>query len=267
MKKILYLLLIFICLLSACKNKQQTGNQQAIADTIVVQQATTPITVAANIKNFDYQWYSTRMNISVSYINPKKNLIAINAFIVNKKDSIIFINISKFAIEGARIVLTPDSVKYVNHLDQQYYWGSYAWLSKKMGFEINFQTIQALLIAQDIPNFENNFTKDSTAEGILYYSQVRKNNNNQMLIEESILTDTKCHLLKNDIKDIATFNTLHIAYGQYTSIENQDCYQTLKVEIPTMNILLDGILKSTKINVEGPTTIRLPQKYSPLQLK
>ena len=60
MKKILYLLLIFICLLSACKNKQQAGKQQAIADTIVVQQPTTPVTVAANIKQFDYQWYSTQ---------------------------------------------------------------------------------------------------------------------------------------------------------------------------------------------------------------
>ncbi len=67
-----------------------------------------------------------------------------NFFMVNRKDSILYLNVQAYSVEVMRIVFTPDSVTYVNKLTYQYYKGGYAQLRLLTGLPISFQMIQAL---------------------------------------------------------------------------------------------------------------------------
>jgi hypothetical protein len=62
------------------------------------------------------------------------------------KDSIIWINVTYIlGVNVARVYITPDSVKLVQHLPaKKYFKGDYAFLSKLLQTEVDFEILQAL---------------------------------------------------------------------------------------------------------------------------
>ena len=71
-----------------------------------------------------------------------------NFYMVNRTDSILYLNIHAYGIEVIRAVFTPDSIFYVNKLTQQYFCDTYAPLNRFLPFTVDFQTIQALFNGQ-----------------------------------------------------------------------------------------------------------------------
>lgn len=67
-----------------------------------------------------------------------------NFYMVNRTDSILYLNIHAYGVEVMRAVFTPDSVIYVNKLTSQYYRDTYKPINKFLPFSIDFQTVQAL---------------------------------------------------------------------------------------------------------------------------
>lgn len=67
-----------------------------------------------------------------------------NFYMVNRTDSILYLNIHAYGIEVMRAVFTPDSITYVNKLTSQYYKGTYAPIALYLPFVVDFQTVQAL---------------------------------------------------------------------------------------------------------------------------
>ena len=67
-----------------------------------------------------------------------------NFYMVNRTDSILYLNIHAYGVELIRAVFTPDSIKYVNKLTQQYFCDTYTPINKFLPFPFDFQTVQAL---------------------------------------------------------------------------------------------------------------------------
>ena len=67
-----------------------------------------------------------------------------NFYMVNRTDSILYLNIHAYGVEVMRAVFTPDSVKYVNKLTQQYFCDTYTPINRFLPFSFDFQTVQAL---------------------------------------------------------------------------------------------------------------------------
>lgn len=265
MKTSIRILLILCCctIIAACHRHQPTPTA-VTADTVRTDKPAAPRRVQAAVAPMDYQWFSTRIALSINNIRSEKEVASLTAFVVNKKDSALFITLNKLGIEIARLLLTKDSVKFANHLSREYYWGTYTWLTKQIGMDINFYTVQALISAQDLPGFEHVFIADTTADSIVYTAAGRNNIAHTMILEEKIVTDTMHHMLYHYIKDISSLNTLCVNYNKYTPIDNYTCYQSINIEIPNENIRIDGLLKNTKFNIAGPTTSRIPVKYTPI---
>jgi hypothetical protein len=57
----------------------------------------------------------------------------------------ILASISKLNIPVGRILLTPDSITYVNYLDKNYFEGDYSFLSSLLNFRLNFNVVQAVI--------------------------------------------------------------------------------------------------------------------------
>jgi len=67
-----------------------------------------------------------------------------------KKDSIIWMSISKLGIEGARVLITKDSVKFFNGLEKKYFKGDFAYISKLLNTELDYEILQSLLIGNSV---------------------------------------------------------------------------------------------------------------------
>lgn len=116
---------------------------QEAADTVVAQSDTTlavmdtPPPLASG-----YEWISYRGKADIVDTGGTRTC---NIFMVNRVDSIIYLNVSAYGIEVMRAVLTPDSVKYVNKLTYQYYCGTYAPLRLLLKMPVDFAFVQDVL--------------------------------------------------------------------------------------------------------------------------
>lgn len=72
------------------------------------------------------------------------------------KDSAIWISISPtLGIEIIRLLVTRDSVKYLNRFDKIYYSGDYSILHHFLDAEIDFDILQALILGNDFEFYDN----------------------------------------------------------------------------------------------------------------
>ncbi len=131
MKNIAYIyLVLFAMLLShAGLYAQEADSATVSADTTVLPMAT------------GYDWITYRGKADIIDTGGTRTC---NFYMVNRTDSILYLNIHAYGVEVMRAVFTPDSVIYVNKLTSQYYRDTYKPINKFLPFSIDFQTVQAL---------------------------------------------------------------------------------------------------------------------------
>lgn len=72
-----------------------------------------------------------------------------------RKDSAIWISLSPaLGIEMARLLISVDSVKFINRINKTYFVGDYVSINKMLGTNIDFDIIQSLLIGNDLTYYE-----------------------------------------------------------------------------------------------------------------
>ncbi len=75
-----------------------------------------------------------------------------------KKDSVIWMSISKLGIEGARMFITKDSVKFFKRPlgdgGGKFFVGDYAYISKIAGTDLDFEMLQSLLIGNSVEFYD-----------------------------------------------------------------------------------------------------------------
>ncbi|OJW17628.1 DUF4292 domain-containing protein [Mucilaginibacter sp. 44-25] len=87
-------------------------------------------------------------------INGKSNDVTLNIRI--NRDQKIWISITAIAgIEVARAQITPDSVQVINRLQSVYLKKPFSYINNFAGKQVNFKTVQALLVGNAIPELLN----------------------------------------------------------------------------------------------------------------
>lgn len=124
-----YLVLLAMLLSRASLYAQEADSVSVPADTTVLPMAT------------GYDWITYRGKADISDTGGTRTC---NFYMVNRTDSILYLNIHAYGIEVMRAVFTPDSITYVNKLTSQYYKDTYKPINKFLPFPFDFQTVQAL---------------------------------------------------------------------------------------------------------------------------
>lgn len=101
---------------------------------------------------FDYKYFSIRrINCQFSNNNSKTNF---NINLKTLRDEKIMVSISKLKIPVGRVLLTPDSVKYVNYIDKNFFVDDYSYLSNFLNIDLDFSTIQSI-ISNNVFSYRN----------------------------------------------------------------------------------------------------------------
>jgi hypothetical protein len=61
-----------------------------------------------------------------------------------KKDTAIWISLRSFNIEGVRVLITKDSVKFINRLEKTYYEGDFNFLTSRFEMDMDYNMIEAI---------------------------------------------------------------------------------------------------------------------------
>lgn len=103
---------------------------------------------------FHFDWFSAKIDANYQ---EKRSSSDFNGQIRIRKDSVIWVSISPaLGIEMFRLMVTSDSVKYLNRLGKEYFVGDYALVSRFLQIDIDFDILQALLIGNDLQFYETN---------------------------------------------------------------------------------------------------------------
>jgi hypothetical protein len=100
-------------------------------------------------------------------LKSKDNNVHVTANIRIKKDSIIWVSMTPgMGIEIIRSIITPDSVKIINRLDNKYDKYSISYLKETLGIDLNFYNLQNLLVGDLLlPLKPQDLIQDDTLKG------------------------------------------------------------------------------------------------------
>jgi len=112
---------------------------------------------AIRLKQVDFVTFSVKAQTKLR-VDGSSDDVTFNVRI--KKNQQIWVSITAvLGVEAARVLITPDSIKVMNRLESTYLKKPFSFIYQYTSKQINYQTLEALLIGNAIPNL----LKDDTS--------------------------------------------------------------------------------------------------------
>jgi len=152
-----YMWLIAICflpLMFSCKARKQLVAKQVPIDSTIKPVDDKKIKLdAIHAGQTIFNAFSGKARAMLD-INGNANDVTLNIRI--KRDQKIWISITAIAgIEAARVLITPDSIMIINRLQSVYIKQPFSYINTFSGNQVNYKTIESLLIGNAIPELLN----------------------------------------------------------------------------------------------------------------
>lgn len=244
-----------------------------------------------NIENnaFDYKHLSIK-RITCQFDNGKSRT-SFKASILAEKDKQIIVMLSKLNIQVARLWLTPDSVKFINYLEKNYFLDDYSYLSSMLDMDLDFETIHAI-VSNNIFSL-NDGTRDKESReyeakidsGMYVLESVRKmkarkenpkmNERRQARKARKIVPDSPVKqtiyvdpgtfkLRKIKMVDTANSRNLNIDFSDFVPVGKQLYPGEMSLNFKSPETFMELRIKFTGFSTEGEKDIRfkVPEKYT-----
>lgn len=162
--KFLFFLLFSVSLVSGCKVKR------TLEKSPLMQLNENALLELVSMNAFSYNTLSGKMSVSAS--TPDQN----GSFKVNLrmgKDSAIWMSITPaLGIEAVRILIEPDSLKYINKIKNQYFVGDYNSIDSLLQYTTKFEFIENLLVGNAV-EIEPSEKYTSIVDNLYYVLQTK----------------------------------------------------------------------------------------------
>lgn len=186
--------------------------------------------------------------IDFKYLNIKSKVDfsaggEVQSFPVNihiKKDSIIWLSIV-VGLEGARGIITKDSVILLDRLRRTYYKYDFANLSKQFNFNINYDLVQSILIG-NMPIKKREIDEVSKQESVFVIKQKEG-----FVQIENVIAEANLKLQKVNASDETGESKMGIDYANFLIISELIFPHEIRARIDTKK---DGKFLQTSINLQ-----------------
>ena len=260
---LLFLLLISIVFLSTCKTRQKIHTlspKEILSDSVLIKQKT---------HEFNFSKLSAKIDVLID-IDGKTQSFAANIRL--KKDSILWVSVTPFlGIEMMRLVITQDSVKILNRIDNTYFLADNNYLKTLLKADIDFNMLQSILIGNDFPHFASDGF-EITRQDSTYCLTAQKrtklknvyNNSNLTISEVICLNDRSFKIIKNDFTNLEEKYKFETSYSNFKTIDNQSFPNKIDCKITTGDHLMNVSLEYSKLNLNADFSYPfvIPDKYT-----
>lgn len=270
--KLLFILISFTLLInvlfSSCSSSKRVIK-------ISIKEEGSEYLVSQMMKNHNhFETFKGRALASI-YNKGKTNDLKINLRI--KKDSVIWVSISAgVGLEAARVMLTKDSVMFLNRIDKTFFAGNYQFISRIINAQVDFDIVQSLLTGNDIKWYDYQELK-ATVDNHSYqlesahrrklkkYSKLNEEIN---VIYQSIwlnpesfkIERIKIKEIKNENKKIDAF------YSNFKSINGQVLPFQYDITIFAKDdVTIDATLMKVELDSELKFPFNIPSKYEEIK--
>ncbi len=233
---------------------------------------------------FDYLYDQLKTNqLTFNTLNAKFSLeFEQNRKVTNLKgqlriqnDSLIWMSFSPaLGIEAARVLLSNDSVMFINRLNKSYFTGEYALIDSLLHTTIDYDLLQSMLVGNDLTQYDVNKYK-SSVDGELYRMTIRERRkikrfiksgeiDTRVLVQQIWLDPDNFRIRRIDIKEKGeeNVNNLQVFYDDYIDIDGQLFPSSIHINInsqKTIHIQVD--FSRTELNKDLSFPFSIPSKY------
>lgn len=251
--KIIAVVLLLLCTLTACKTKKEVASSQLlpkfVGETV---QVIDTVQLISNYQN-EIETISAQYQI---YLTGNQNL-SIRGMISSVQNKSLTVSIQMLlGIEIARIHCTPDSIWALDKLGQKYYKADFQTFAKELGTD--FYGLQALLTNRTFDpeglNFKN-FTADLVEEN--YILALNKEMYTEFILEKGT------HLTRTLLKKNKSGSYLMTSYsnflpvGKFVIPSKVECIFQSKEKSNTISLNYSSV----SINGDSNLTFSIPYNY------
>jgi len=141
------LFLFFGISISACKSTRKTIKEP------IKEEGADFLFSKLKENELKFEWFSAKFSLDL-LIDKKKN--SFRGQIRMRKDSAIWISFSPaLGIEMARLLITNDSIKFINRINKTYFLGDYQFVNQFLGTNVDYDVLQSILLGNDLTYYED----------------------------------------------------------------------------------------------------------------
>ncbi|HOI32795.1 MAG: DUF4292 domain-containing protein [Bacteroidales bacterium] len=229
--------------------------------------------MAASELRFD--WFSARCAVTV--ISDKKTKTDFRGQLRIQKDSVIWLSLSPaLGIEVARLMITQDSIWFINRIEKNYFKGDYDFINSFFQTTIDFDILQALLLGNDMTHYEDDNFRAGIDAMDYRLSATQRSKKKKMIREEEIpnilvqniwLNPDHYKITKVNLKEFGEENKqLEVKYSRYAAVNDQlvpgllemllQADKKMQIRLQYSNITTDEALKFS---------FSIPSKYTKMR--
>lgn len=214
-----------------------------------------PISTMQALFTGDYEGNSTQL--------PLKGVIRIS------KGRFIWISIRPaMAIEASRILITTDSIRVMDRLNNQYYSESFSLIEEKFNFKANYEILESVFIgkmflypnSKSIKDYQKTKVSDSSSIFLITNGRINENPNFNHIVS---FNKTTLLLQENKILFSGNHQKIQIFYDDYKSIDNKMHYSKMALsgENEKEHFNLKCTFDHFVFNTELTAPFKVPENY------
>jgi len=266
--------LVLLLAFSACKtNKKITFNNGKC-----LLEPRTAKSLTKHLKESEFRFERLNAKLSVEATVDSSS----NSFTVTlrmKKDSIIWMSISKLGIEGARVLITKDTVKFMNRLKSQFFVGDFSYISKLLNADLDFEILQSLLVGNSVEFYDEDEKLKPGVDGCKYYLGTVRKRKMKKIIEKGkeykdaaqtiYLAPDKFKIVRIVFFEFNPDRNIDVRYDNFVAIDSTQLFpQKITCNIKAQkSVIIDINYTKTAFNEEQSFPFKIPESYEQIVVK
>ncbi len=252
-----------------------TGSRKAVREPLK-EQGTEYLVGKLKENELKFHQFSAKFSATYS-VDRKKTTVTGNLRI--EHDSIIWISITPaLGLEAVRFMLTPDSIKYINRLNNTYLKQDFSFINQLLNKTLDYDMAQSFLLGNDFSLYESNSFRASvdnqqyklnTSNRRKIRIAVRRSDEDISIPLQSIWLDAVSFkiskvLLKEAERDNRKFEA---TYSDFEEAEGNLIPTKLNFGVETVDkkIMIMITYSKIQINKEQTYPFRIPENYTEIQ--
>ncbi len=262
--KIIIVALLTLGFAPGCKSLKETATPEALKSYDFEE-----LIEKVHQNHADFKTFSARISAQASFAHDDYTF---NGALRIVKDSAIYISATLSIIgEVARVVITPDSLRFLNRLEGTYYSGEFDFLNRLLGARVDYKMLQALLIGNDLTHFsyqkpEVSTEKDKFVAALNHRTPVT--NPTEWPIQNKMWISTTTHrIIQNMFLDLSANRMVRAIYKAHGSVEGQliPVDMELLFSEPANSVLVSLQLSRIMLNLPVEITFSVPSRYRAIE--
>ncbi len=278
-KNIIFLITLFFMLFSSCNVSKQTIKEEKPKKTRQISLKKLQNNVESAYLDFNYLQLKFSAKVK---LDQKKYFLKGQLRI--KKDSLIWMNLSHTGIPIAKMVFLPDTIKFLNRINSEYFYGGYEFFEKMFGLDINYNYFQSIFTnelftypdQEDVlglkkGNYKNNIDSNQYCLQSLKNRKIRrklkKRKGTDLIVQKIYILPETFKISSIFINEFSQDRTLSIKYSDHYLIDEKLFPEKINFVLKNDTNNVELSIKYTKItnNKKLKFPFKIPEKYSKIE--